>query len=33
MKRRRAELIRVKRMTYVNLKVQHLYLNVQNTLE
>lgn len=30
-KRRKAELIRAKRMTYVNLK-WHLYLNVQNTL-
>lgn len=31
-KRRKAELIRAKRTTYINLKLQHLYLNVQNTL-
>lgn len=31
-KRRSAELIKAKRMTYVNLKLQHLYLNVQNAL-
>ena len=31
-KRRKAELIRAKRMTYINLKLQHLYLSVQNIL-